>query len=340
MEENRFKAQIDARLDAEPADVALERQIVRAVLLEFTYRGQQLIRAGESYAEPPAWLIAGAGGQLEIKRRGINPDIFKSLIGASRLPSISQVLYASPAGYDTASRALYEAYCLSLLQLLADQPQGRASLAKYVREMPRSTGDPVADLMACFPQLGGSVETLEKWWTLSMARLSAAGRYEGLPIEESEAQLEALLAFDVPSGKKGETKTLALGDYRELSKSPVGRSAVSAAHDAVVGLAAVANPLYRPVLSEYERLLAQIARGKTRGIAERIESAKRYRELVSQRMGDIIDYLNWFEATQMFTRSHAFDAYLRATRNADTAGPAGEKDPLRGYLDGVEKQFR
>ncbi len=334
--EEGFKVQVDARLDAEPMAVALERQIARAVLLEFIHRGQGLIRAGEAYREPPPWLIAGVLGQLEIKRRGLDADIFKSLIGAGRLPSISRVLYADPTGYDSTSRALYEAYALSLLQLLADQPSGKKQLAEYVRSVPQSTGDAVADLLAHYPALGGSTDTLEKWWTLSMARLSTTDRYQGLSIEASEEELAALLVFKLP----GKSDPIPLENYRILAKTPAGRAVVQAAHDRVVGLAARANPLYRPVLAEYEQILAKLARGKTSGLAERLESAQKYRELVTQRMDDIADHLNWFEATQMLTRSHAFDAYLRAATTRSTS-PAGlQRGPVAAYLDEVEKQYR
>lgn len=334
--EQGFKVQVDARLDAEPAVVALERQIARAVLLEFIHRGQGLIRAGEAYREPPAWLIDGVLGQLAIQRRGLDADIFKSLIGAGRLPSISRVLYADPTGYDSTSRALYEAYALSLLQLLADQPLGKKQLAEYVRAVPQTSGDAVADLLAHYPALGGSTDTLEKWWTLSMARLSTSDRYEGLSIEASERELAALLVFKLP----GKSEPIAIENYRTLAKTPAGRTVVKTAHDGVVSLAARANPLYRPVLAEYEKILAQLARGKTRGLAERLESALEYRELVTRRMDDIADHMNWFEATQMLTRSHAFDAYLRAAR-AGGSSPAGlQRGPVAAYLDEVEKQYR
>ena len=86
-------------------------------------------------------------------------------------------------------------------------------------------------------------------------------------------------------------------------------------------------------------LTARLARGKTRGIEERLDSAAKYRELVSQRISDIADYLNWFEATQMGIRSRSFDAYLHAASHEDSGG-FHRTDAISLYMDDVAKLYR
>ena len=92
------------------------------------------------------------------------------------------------------------------------------------------------------------------------------------------------------------------------------------------------------MLSEYDECLAQLARGKTRGIHDRLERAARLRTALTHRAGEIADYLNWFEATQMGTRSGAFDNYLK-TASELSEQDRKRRDPIARYLDELEREY-
>ena len=55
-------------------------------------------------------------------------------------------------------------------------------------------------------------------------------------------------------------------------------------------------------------------------------------------MTEIDDYMNWFEATQLETRSGIFAEYLNAADKMRAAAPR-RHDPLSIYLDALEQQF-
>jgi hypothetical protein len=55
-------------------------------------------------------------------------------------------------------------------------------------------------------------------------------------------------------------------------------------------------------------------------------------------MGDIDDYMNWFEATQMENQSGAFSDYLKAANQSQVSMPR-RRDPLSVYLDALEDQI-
>src|SRR5438874_13687155 len=94
---------------------------------------------------------------------GENADLFKTLVAGGKVPSLREFLSEKPSGMDSTSRALYEANALTLLQLLCELPQGRASLAAYARDVPfGDNSDPVATLIAHFPSLAGSEQSLGK----------------------------------------------------------------------------------------------------------------------------------------------------------------------------------
>jgi hypothetical protein len=106
----------------------------------------------------------------------------------------------------------------------------------------------------------------------------------------------------------------------------------------LAGLSTRANAILRPVLDDYAQLATQLARGKTRGAAERIARIEQYRNSVLNRMTDIADYLNWFEATQIGTRSGAFDGYLKAA-NELKVQESRRSGPITEYMDQLQQEF-
>ena len=138
--------------------------------------------------------------------------------------------------------------------------------------------------------------------------------------------------------KEGTKKTFTVGEFEQFRKLPKARAAMAARQNAVVSLNAQAHVLFRPVLSEYEEVFSLLARGKTRRIAERLAAVERYRATVSHRMGEIADYLNWYEATQLGTRSNAFDGYLKAV-NVLSREEDRRSDPVTQYLDRLQEEY-
>ena len=98
------------------------------------------------------------------------------------------------------------------------------------------------------------------------------------------------------------------------------------------------NPVLRPIVREYQEIVALLARGKRKRIAKRLSRLEVTRKQLAARMSDIDDYMNWFEATQMKTRSGNFTGYLKAANHSQLAAPK-RHDPLSVYVDAPEDQF-
>jgi hypothetical protein len=332
-----FKVQIDVRIGDDPAAVNLQKHIIRAVLLEFAYRQRpEAVRGGTPYLEPPWWLVEG---MLQVMRRrdgGVDTGFFQRLLKADRLPNLEKIISATPNDLGQASRAIDEACAMCLVQLLIDQPDGRANLGRFLRQLPDAGGDPVAALKKAFPQLQ-SEQSVQKWWTVNIARMSAADRYQGLSPEETDAQLAALLSFEIPTNKDGEKRSYSIAEFAQYLKNPASRAALAAAQSDIVALGAQGNALYRPVIAEYEQIFGLLVRGKTSNVKERLLQVENYRESVLRRTADIADYMNWIEATQMSTRSEKFDGYLQVAN--EMAAPARRVDPISRYLDEIAQEF-
>ena len=331
-----FKIEIQVKMGDDPQAIDLQKLLLRAVLLEYAYR-EKGIAAGESVVEAPWWVVEGL---LEMAGRSEQtPDggLFRRLIDTNRLPPLENFLREKPDELGPTALAVDRALAMSLLQLLIEQPGGRTSLARLVRDWPQSNGDPVALLTRNFPTLGQGPK-LQKWWTLSLARFAAVDRYQGLTTGETEATLAPLLELEVVINKVGEKKKFSVGEFDQYLKFPASRAVIEARHAEIVALSTRASALYRPVVADYEEIFTLLGRRKTRGLRGRLEQVEEGRRFVLRRTTEIADYLNWFEATQMQTRSSAFDNYLKTAKELSEQDQK-HKDPIGRYLDELEQEL-
>ncbi len=330
-----FKVQIDVRIGGDLSAVNLQKQIVRAVLLEYAYR-EVGVKGGTEFREAPWWVVAGCIQLIRQRENGPDSDLFKRLIETNKLPPLAGFLTEKPDELGATVRALDQVLAACLVQLLASQPNGRACLARLVRAWPQSNGDPMALLKKEFPTIASSEATLQKWWTLNLARFAAQDRYQGLSMADTVKQLTPLLSFEIPTGKEGEKKTFVIGDFAQYLKLPASRAALSGRRNEIVALGTRANPMLRPILTDYGQALELLARGKTAGVRERLARIEGNQATVLRRTEDIADYLNWFEATQMGERTHAFDDFLKTATEIEKEDRK-RTAPIARYLDEIEK---
>jgi hypothetical protein len=264
--------------------------------------------------------------------------LFRRLVENNKMPPIEQFLGLRADGLGETAQAIDAACAMGLVQSLVEQPNGRANLGRLVRRWPDTGSDPIAALKKDFPSLAEGTASLQKWWTLNLARFAASDRFRGLSLEETDKQLAALLEIELVIDKAGTRKTFAIADYAQFIKLPAARAALTARRQAIFTLGAQANALLRPVVSEYEEILSLILRGKTQKLAARLENIEAYRATVLHRMDQIADYLNWYEATQFGTRTNEFDSYLKAANEASRE-EAHRFDPISRYLDLMEKEY-
>ena len=333
-----LKIQLDLRIAPNPDRWVLERELLRAVFLELMYRDEPNTAVGTAYVEPPAWLLEGT---LALANESESSTIAKMLgapVASGDILPLDQLLRQQPGLLESPLRAIYRAYAAALVSMLTETPAGRARLARYVTDLPRSGNDPVADLKAHFPALGESAEQVEKIWTLSVVRQAASERYRLLASEETERQLAQVLHLEVREAD-GRATTYTLEEFPNFVRRPDSRRALASLAEVLLLLSARVNPLYRPVIAEYQEIAASLARGKTKKIPQRLAELRATREHISRRMAAIGDYMNWFEATQSRTSSGSFREYLDAAEVAEQQ-KRHRHDPISVYLDAFEAQIQ
>src|SRR5207249_389926 len=155
-----LKIQLDLLVTPESRPAVLQREILRAVLLEMSYRALPSLPAGTPYIAPPDWLIDGI---LTLDNE--SPEIFEGLDSvASNPPALGSFLAQHPGLLDSQSRALYRACASALVRILLEHENGHAQLTHYIADLPRASADALSGLQAHFPWLGKDSGATEKNW--------------------------------------------------------------------------------------------------------------------------------------------------------------------------------
>jgi hypothetical protein len=327
------KLQLDLTVGQNLDGSLIERQLLRGILLEMIYRNEGDLAPGATLVEPPDWLVEGALALTPGREREV---VVAALSATDKGKSLEEFLGQRFDLLDSAGRMLYRAYSIALVQLLLDEG-GRARLARYIANLSHASNDPVADLKARFPQLR---EDLETKWRSTVARLGEHQTYQLMTFAESDRRLDELLQIKISDGSRNreQPKTVDLSELARRKASRDEKAAVNQLSKALLLLIGTAHPVLRPVAREYQQIAALLARGKRRGIAKRLSHLDGTRKELAARIGEIDDYMNWFEATQMERESGVFNDYLKAASQSEVSAPR-RRDPLSVYLDALADHF-
>jgi hypothetical protein len=327
-----LKLQLDLAISRELNSEVVERELLRAILLEMIYRNQPAIASGEPYVEPPDWLMEGL---LALTPNRDRTSLIDALAVSERITRLDEFLRERAQLLDPAGRLLYRAYSFALVQLLLESADGYACLGRYIDNLSFASNDPLTDLQGAFPQRSGN--QFEKIWKAKIADVKSSGRTDLLNFAQTEKKLAALLQTTFPSAD-GRDKSLSLEDLCHKKLNSAQCIALREFNQALMLLGAHANPVLHSIIQDYQQIAAQLALEKNRKAAPRLAGLKTLRAKLSARMTEIDDYLNWFEATQLSTRSGLFEDYLNSS-SIVSPSTAHRKDALSAYLDAMEVDF-
>lgn len=330
-----LKIQLDLLVNDNLSGRQVQREILRAILLEIIYRHRPGIAAGSRYVTPPDWLIDGLLPLMPGHDTDEDAQLLATLLAKERLMPLDELVRQRIDQLDLPSQKIHDAYSMALVQLLLDSPDGRRKLMEYIIDLPDAPNDAYADLRVHFPLTLG--RSAEKSWSLSVAHLSAADRYEILSAAETEMRLDRILHFPI-TDDHGHSQQYSLGDFPNFLTLPGAPAALRRVAQQLLLLAARANPSYHDTVQEDYQIALLLARGQTHGIKERLARVASYRDVVEEGNAAIDDYMNWYEATQLKTMSGAFSALLQNA--SETDAPPRRRDPISVYLDSIEAQLK
>ena len=318
-----LKLQLDLTLSEKLDSSLIERELLRAILLEMIYRKESHLAAGTVFVEPPDWLLDGV---LALAPGRDREYLLEALTTANKTVPLERFLRQRPELLDSAGRVLYRAHSFALVQMFIDGRDGPGRLAQYIGHLPDASNEPLTNLKAHFPFL---VADAEGTWQLTLRRARNFQTYQLLTFAESDQRLAELLSVKISQA--------ALDDLAKRKISPGEKTALSQLNRDLLVFVAQANPVLRPIAREYEQITALLARGKRKGVAKHLSHLDATRKQLAARMSDIDDYMNWFEATQMKNGSGNFTDYLKAVDQSQSSA-SKRHDPLSVYVDALEDQ--
>lgn len=324
-----LKLQLDLIIGADIHAPRIQRDLLRAILLERIYRAHSDIAPGSAYVEPPEWLLDGLLAAAPGYDRTPLADAAKSLAENKVVP-LEEFLRQHPERLDSPGQSIYRACALALVQSLVDGSEGGARLARYIDNLSSASNDPIADLKSNFPAL--SANDIEKIWQSNVMKLSASQRFELLTFAETERRLDESLQIKLAK------KTARLEEFLHGKLSSSDKAALQRLTQDLMLTGAAANPVMRPIVNEYQQIAERLLAGKRKGIAERLGRLRATRTKLVARMNEVDDYLNWFEATQSKTSSGIFADYLRTAAERDERN-ARRRDAMSVYLDAIAQQI-
>lgn len=329
-----LKIQLDLMIERQVTEPALERELLRAIVLELMYREKPKLPPGTAYVQPPDWLLDGILASASDYKPSALFEILRAAVAENKVLPLQQFLDQRAKPLDSPSRQLFSAYSLALVMLLTDSPENRQRFARYITELPNRSTDVGADLRSHFATLGSSAETAEKAWIFHIARLSSLGSYQSLSLAETERQLNELLEpnFSGLSLRR-------LDDHRRFIRVASSFAAFHQLSVDLMLLAADSHPMYRQIIFQYQEIVSTFMRNKTARIAGRLDQLRRERKAILTRMEKMEDYLNWFEATQSRTNSGAFADYLKVAAKPNDS-TFRRRDAISVYLDVLEGEFQ
>ena len=329
-----LKLRLDLIVNSGLSHPEIRRELLRALLLELMYRGQPNLKADDAYTSPPDWLLDGVPEQPDLSRDRL-ARVLALPVAAKNILPLEKFLAERPELLEAAGRTLYRAYSRALVDLISHAPDGSRSLARFIADLPVSSNDSMAELRSHFPGLFEDARA-EKNWKKQVARLATQRPYPLLGTAETERLLAEKLRCRI--SERGLEKSYKLEEFALFLKSRSAQNVLNALANDLRALATRANPIYAPIIAEYADITARLWRGKTAGIAKRLERLRAERATVAAQMRQIDDYLNWFEATGLLRPSGEFADYMRAAERA--AQPEHTKrDRISLYLDVLETEF-
>ena len=289
----------------------------------------------------PGWLVAGLQQAVLWKTGRAERRIYQQLFQRAEMLSPEEMVsVAEPEKLDAASRQVYEVSCGVLLMSLIDCEGGLDQLKNLLDAAATADGSPVETITEHFHELGVDSSLLNKWWAIELANLALPRATEAMAPLESERMLQEALTIMYFDPATEVPRPVSLDDAYALVELPNWRRQIQPAITRLVSLSHTCFPGYRPIVTEYCRVIGQLLDGahpdavqSSLGPLQELRRAY-YSAAIRGR-----DYLDWFEIT--FTgqeRGRSFDSYLETMQLLRQEHP-GPDTAMSRYLDDIEALY-
>lgn len=286
----------------------------------------------------PEWLVTGIQQAVLWKNGQIDRNLYRNLFErAEMLPPEEIISIEEPYKLDATTRQVFDVSCGVLLMSLLDSPGGATQLKALITEGALDEGSPREMITRYFHELGVDENMLDKWWALELAALALPKASEALTPLESEEQLVEALSLVYFDDELEAVRTLSLDNVYRLRELPDWQKRLRPCIERLVALSATCFPGYRPIVTEYCRVLGDLMGGADPDLLQ--ETLGPLQELRRAYVAASVrgrDYLDWYEITHLgHTNTRSFDSYLAAMEML-RRDDKGVDTPISRYLADIE----
>lgn len=289
----------------------------------------------------PPWLLAGIDQAVLWNTGKIDRNIYSSLFNRAELLNAEQILgYKTPETLDASSRLVYNTSCGVLVMSLINQKGGKDALLSLLDQAVLGEGDLREIIERNFQSFRLNNEALQKWWALQLAQLSTPKVTESLSPSETEKRLVDALLFIHYDESSRTPLPISLDDVELAVSLPDWQAQSRRVLDQLVHLSIRCFPGYRPIITEYCRMIAALQNGMpAENAIQMVAPLIELREAYITASLRARDYLDWFEITHLGNKSGNFDAYLD-TMKILRSEPEHTRTAVSDYLDDIQALYR
>src|SRR5262249_53015435 len=109
-----LKLQLNLLVTPELQGHEVQREILRAILIEWIYRDRANLAVGSPYVSPPDWLLDGLLGLQPGNESSATAELLQTVVDANKIAPLEEVVKQPRTGLDAASRKLFDGYSQAL----------------------------------------------------------------------------------------------------------------------------------------------------------------------------------------------------------------------------------
>lgn len=337
-----YEIVMDVHLSRGVEQERFKQAVTAALIYERSLRNQPLNETDIPYHVAP-WLVEGLREAMAWRLNQSDRRLYEAIFKTGGLFKTDELFSLSDSRFedmDGAMRAAFRVSSGAMVMALLQQPQGRAGFRAFLDEAASFQGEMPSLMRKHFPELNLSETSLAKWWALQLANIGGQNlATDVMTIVRTEEALKDALRINFKT-EEGILRQEEISSWQEVADLPEGDrvNSVRLAQDSLVRLSYRCFPSYRPIIAEYQLVLAAIARDKTKDVPAQLVALEERRTIMLAKAEMARDYMNWFEITRATDISGEFEDYMRL-QDRLKSNPHHRRDHISEYLDRMDEIF-
>ena len=295
----------------------------------------------------PQWLLTGIEQAILWRNERADRSMYASLFEHGDILSPLDILKIKDPWkeLDATTFVAYQASSGALVLSLLNQKGGKEAIVRLLDEAVLGSDDPEDLIKRNFPHLKLTPASLHKWWSLQLASMATPAVTEALSIQNSEKKLSELLILLQYDSNTRLSRRIPFSDLDTVLQLPDLHKQLSNILNNLVYLSNRCFPTYRPIITDYAKIIALIQNSHVTGdqldvpgLKKRLQKLDKLRKLSLQAAIRTRDYLDWYEINSHRGLSQTFASYMSTMNMLRNPVPASTT-PISKYLDDIEKLY-